>query len=260
MSDASKRFGARLGAFALFILFSPAVRAGPTPSPIINPSQTMGICSFRAGTTLHTLTLLKVALPGTSLADHIKFFNSLPPGQAGRYTTNIAYIVVDTVQGPSPRPRVVWGAYGTGTGPRPGAIQQKLIGAVVWDATTKEPYVVLAQSRELATSIRVYQVGLTQDFAPLPLKLEYTSRLSKFEDVAPLSSVSVGTNPTDLEALQATAMPGGLSLRFQRERGTDSPVWNTAPYNSPVNIFFALAGNKWSSPDAKVGYGRVEKL
>ncbi len=118
----------------------------------------------------------------------------------------------------------------------------------------------MAQSRELATSIRVYQVGLTQDFAPLPLKLEYTSRLSKFEDVAPLSSVSVGTNPTDLEALQATAMPGGLSLRFQRERGTDSPVWNTAPYNSPVNIFFALAGNKWSSPDAKVGYGRVEKL
>lgn len=259
MSDVPRRLRA-FGASALFILSGPAVRAASAIRPIVNLSQTMGTCSFRAGTAFHTLTLLKVALPGMSLADHIKFFNSLAPGQAGRYTTNIAYVVVDTAQGPSPHPRVVWGAYGTDASPRPGAIQQKLMGAVVWDTITKTPYVVLAQSRELVTSIRVYRIGLDEDLAPLPLKLEYTPRLSKFEDVAPSSVVSVATYSTDLNALQATATPGGLSLRFQRERDTGSPVWNTPPFNSPVNIFFVFSGNKWASPDAKIEDGRVQRL
>ncbi len=227
---------------------------------VTNPAQVLSTCSYQVGTQPHELMLLKVDLPRMSSDDRQKFFNSLAPGQAKHYYTSMAYIVVDTLQRSTPKSQVVWGTYGTAGGRIPRGIQQKSMEAVVWDARTQAPYVVLAQSRELEMTIRVYKISTTAVAATLSLTLEYTKRLSWLENVAPLSATSVGTRYSDVNALEASVTPTGLSLVFQRERGYNSPVWDTPPYNTPVNVSFDLSSHQWSSPNAQIRSGRIEML
>lgn len=232
----------------------------PLAQVLTNPSQILSTCSYLVGTQPHELMLLKVNLLRMSPDNREKFFNSLAPGQIERYRTDIAYIVVNMLQGSTPKSQVVWGTYATSSGFRPKGIQRKLMEAVVWDARTQAPYVVLAQSRELEMTIRVYKISTTPIAPTLPLTLEHTKRLSWLENVLPLSATSVGTYPTDVNALEASVKPTGLSLVFQRERGYNSPIWDTPPYNTPVNVSFDLSSHQWSSPNAQIRSGRIEML
>ncbi len=244
-------------------MFGPATTAAPAPKAapdhlIVNPSQVMGTCSYRAGTKPHTLTLFEVDQPSLPADDLDAFLMRMPPQERKWYIGNIAYLVIDSA--PGPKPRVVWGAYGTSLGPV-GPSGQKLMGGVVWDQYTKTAYAVLGQSNG-GLSIHVFKINLGSDLAPLPLKLEATSRISGLLDVGPLAETACQTGFTDVKAVQVSATEGVLQLHFLRDHLDDGTASSREPaVTEPVDIFFDLTAHRWSSSrDRGFGRFRVDRL
>ncbi len=230
-----------------------------SPAPLIaNPSHVIGTCSYQAGSTPHTLTLLRADLPLLSLEEDRALLRGVPPQEFDRYRGNIAYLVIDTAQSAVPHPKVVWGTYGV-DGNRVRPSPENLMGDVVWDARTHAAYAVLGKTDGgHSVSIYVYKIDLASDLAPLPLKLEAASRLSALSDARPLVETTCATGLTEVKSVQASATAEGLRLHFLR----DYPDENRAEeYKAPLDVFLNLTTYKWSGTyDRNFGVGRIDKL
>lgn len=246
-------------ALASIALFGSAVAAAPAPTEalnqlIVNPSQVMGTCSYHVSTTPHTLTLFKVDQPSLPAGELDAFLMRIPPQERRWYIGNIAYLVIDSAPAPGPKPRAVWGAYGTSMG-AVGPNGQKLMGGVVWDQYTKAAYAVLGQSNG-GLSIHIFKINLRSGVAPLPLKLEARSRVFGLLGVQPLAETACMTGFTDVKTVQVSATEGILRLHFLRDHFDDGTASPKVPaVTEPVDIFFDLTTQRWSS-SRDLGFGK----
>lgn len=122
-------------------------------------------------------------------------------------------------------------------------------------------YAVSGQSNG-GLSIHVFKINLGSDLAPLPLKLEATSRVPGLLDVRPLAETACMTGFTDVKAVQVTATEGVLQLHFLRDYLDDGTASSRIPaMTEPVDIFFDSTTRRWSSSrDLGFGKFRVDRL